>query len=282
MTLEEKRQLLRPMPDYIDKENGIWFYNDHFQNFKVHQIPKAQLIIADPPYNLGDSAFASNPAWYVGGDNSKGESDKAGAAFFDTDTDFHPAEFMHFCTQMLRPEPKNQTEGKEIGKNGKKSGGAPCMLIFCAFDQQMQYIELGKKYGFNHYINLVFRKNYSPQVLKANMRIVGNCEYGIILYRNRLPKFNNDGQMVFNCIDYPRDNDTPKAHPTQKGIQLLKRLIYLFTDPGDVIIDPTAGSGTSLLAAAEMGRKAYGFEIKKDFFKAATDKLLPFVQRELF
>ena len=66
------------------------------------------------------------------------------------------------------------------------------MIVFCEFEQQFQYIELGKRYGFKHYINLVFRKNFSAQVLKANMKIVGNCEYGILLYRDKLPKFNND------------------------------------------------------------------------------------------
>ena len=48
---------------------GIELYNDHFQNYKVYGIPKAQLIIADVPYNLGNSAYASNPSWYVDGDN---------------------------------------------------------------------------------------------------------------------------------------------------------------------------------------------------------------------
>ena len=273
--------MLKPMPDYVDKVNGVHLFNDHFQNFKTRQIPKAQLIIADPPYNLGIDAYASNPKWYNDGDNSNGESELAGKEFFDTDKDFRPAEFMHFCSQMLRPEPK-ANEGKDLGKNGKKTGGAPCMLLFCGFEQQMYYIELGKRYGFNHYINLVFRKNYSPQVLKANMKIVGNCEYGLILYRNRLPKFNNEGRMIFNCIDYLRDEETPRVHPTQKGVQLLETLIRIFTDEGDVVIDPTAGSGSSLLAAANLHRKAYGFEIKKDFFRDATTKVLPYVQKTLF
>lgn len=46
----------------------IELYNDHFQNYKVYGIPKAQLIIADVPYNLGNSAYASNPSWYVDGE----------------------------------------------------------------------------------------------------------------------------------------------------------------------------------------------------------------------
>lgn len=216
-------------------------YNDHFQNFKRYQIPKAQLIIADPPYNLGVDAYASNPAWYVNGDNSQGESELAGREFFDTDKNFKPAEFMHFCSQMLRPEPKSKCD--------RSKSGAPCMVLFCAFEQLHYYIELAVRYGLKRYIPLVFRKNFSAQVLKANMKIVGNCEYGLVLYRDRLPKFNNDGQMVFNCFEYPRDNNTPKIHPTQKPVALLENLVRLFTDKGDVVIDPCAGSGSTLLAA---------------------------------
>lgn len=139
--------------------NRIELYNDHFQNFKVYGIPHAQLIIADPPYNLGKNAYASNPAWYVDGDNKNGESDKANKEFFDTDKDFRPAEFMPFCSQMLVKEPKNgisdtdEDSNKEPEKIGSKiKSKAPCMLLFCAFEQLHYYIDLGKRYGFKHYI----------------------------------------------------------------------------------------------------------------------------------
>jgi site-specific DNA-methyltransferase (adenine-specific) len=232
-------------------------YRDHFQNFKSYQLPKAQLIIADIPYNLGNYAYASNPAWYKDGDNKNGESELAGKEFFDTDKDFRPAEFMHFCSTMLKKEPKER-------------GAAPAMIVFCEFEQQFMLIELAKRYGLNNYINLVFRKNFSAQVLKANMKIVGNCEYGLLLYREKLPKFNNKGKMVFNCIDWPRDNKSEKIHPTQKPVELLKKLIEIFTDPGDVVIDPCAGSGSSLIAAEQLNRKAFGFEIKKEFWQKAN------------
>ena len=156
-------------------------FNDSFQNYKTYQIPKAQLILTDVPYGLNENAYASNPSWYVNGDNKQGESDKAGKQFFSSDSEFRPAEFMHFCSKMLIKEPK------EVGKS-------PCMVMFCEFEQQFKFIELGKKYGLNKYINLVFRKNFSAQVLKANMKIVGNCEYGLVLYRDKLPKFNGGGQ----------------------------------------------------------------------------------------
>lgn len=114
------------------------------------------------------------------------------------------------------------------------------------------------------------------------MKVVGNCEYGLILYRDKLPKFNNGGRMIFNCFDWVRDNSTPKVHPTQKPVPLLERLIEIFTDKGDVVIDPCCGSGSTLLAAAQMGRRAYGFEIKKEFYKAAKEKVLRRVQMSMF
>ena len=267
--------------------NRIELFNDHFQNFKVYGIPHAQLIIADPPYNLGKNAYASNPAWYNDGDNKNGESELAGKEFFDTDKDFRPAEFMHFCSQMLVKEPKQgvtdaEAEQETIGEISRKKSKAPCMVLFCAFEQLHYYIELGQRYGFKRYIPLVFRKNFSAQVLKANMKIVGNCEYGLVLYKDKLPKFNNDGRMIFNCFDWPRDLLTPKVHPTQKPVPLLEELIRIFTDENDVVIDPCAGSGTTLRAAMQTNRRAYGFEIKKDFCKLAREKVLTHYQCSLF
>lgn len=244
-------------------------FNDHFQNFKKYNLHKAQLIIADVPYNLGKNAYASNPAWYEGGDNENGESVLAKKTFFHSDGYFKPAEFMHFCGNLMKKEPKEK-------------GQAPAMILFCAFDQQMYFIELAKKYGFPKYINLVFRKNFSAQVLKANMRIVGNCEYGLVFYRDKLPKFNNKGKMVFNCIDWERDNtDIEKLHPTQKPVKLLKKLIEIFTDEGDIVIDPTAGSGSTLIAALELNRKAYGFEIDKNFYKLSSNWVKEIMQRKI-
>lgn len=232
-------------------------YRDNYQNWKSYNIPKAQLVLADIPYNISNNAYGSNPSWYIGGDNKNGESELAGKQFFDTDSNFKPAEFMHFASQMLKKEPKERNQ-------------APCMILFCEFEQQFYFIDLAKRYGLNNYINLVFRKNFSAQVLKANMKIVGNCEYGLVLYRNKLPKFRNDGKMIFNCIDWPRDNESEKIHPTQKPVKLLEKIIEIFTDPGDVVIDPVAGSGSTLIAAENLGRKAYGFEIKKDFYQLAS------------
>ena len=194
-------------------------FHDNFQNYKRYGIPKAQLVIADIPYNIGNNAYASSPEWYVDGDNKNGESDKANSNYFNTDVNFNIAEFMHFCSKMLIKEPKEK-------------GKAPCMIVFCAHQQQQTVIDLAKRYGFQKYIPIVFIKKSSPQVLKANMKIVGAIE--------------------------------------------------IYTDKGDVVIDPCAGSGSTLRAALELERKAYGFEIDRFFYKDAKEKMLTSFQASLF
>ena len=247
----------------------IELYNDHFENAKRYGIPHAQLIIADIPYNLGNNAYASNPQWYVDGDNKNGESKLAGKSFFDTDNDFKINNFFDFCTRYLKKEPK-------IGGERGKSSNAPAMIIFCAFEQIPMVIEQGKKHGLMKSYPLVFIKNYSAQVLKANMKIVGATEYAVVLYRDKLPKFNNNGKMIFNWFEWKRDSskEYPKIHPTQKPVSLLKKLIEIFTDEGDVVIDPVAGSGSTLRACAELNRSCYGFEIKKNFYRLAKEKMI--------
>lgn len=265
-----KSEAIRKRRDFYEPQ----LFHDHFQNFKAYNIPRAQLVIADVPYNLGKNAYASNPSWYKDGDNKNGESDKAGKMFFESDADFSPAHFMIFCERLLRKESKDD-KGEAIGATGKKKSTAPCIILFVPFEEMHRYIELAQGFGFKHYIPLVFRKPFSAQVLKANMKVVGNCEYGLILYRDKLPKFNNHGKMIFNCFDWQRDGaEIPKCHPTQKPVKLLRHLIEIFTDPGDVVIDPCAGSGSTLRAAAETGRRSFGFEIKKEFYEKAKNVML--------
>ena len=243
-------------------------YNDNYENWKRYPIHKAQLILTDVPYNIGANAFGSNPMWYEGGDNANGESKYAKASFFRSDGYFKPAEYMHFVSQLLKKEPTGKVERG-------KSSNAPCMLLFCAYEQMNYFIELAQRYGLPHYKPLFFIKNYSAQVLKANMRVVGATEFALLFWRDRLPKFRNDGQMVFDWFPWERDGkDIPKIHNTQKPIKLLKRLISIFTDPGDVVIDPCAGSASTLRAAYELGRNSYGFEIDRDMYKQATAKML--------
>lgn len=256
-------------------------YNDSMQGWKCYPIQKAQLIIADVPYNIGTNFYGSNPVWYNGGDNKNGESKLAGKAAFTSDYNFNLYEYFHFCSRLMKKEPKKG------GARGRSSD-APCMIVFCSFQQQHTLIQAAAKHGFIHYIPLTFVKQSSPQALKANMRIVGATERALLFYRSYLPKFRNGaeydeegkpirgtGSMVLDWFHWETDGpQVPRIHPAQKPVKVLKKLIQTFTDPGDVVIDPCFGSGTTARAAKELGRNFYGFEINKEFYRRAKEEMI--------
>lgn len=263
-----------------EKKLKCELYNDSMQNWKKYPIQKAQLVIADVPYNVGNNFYGSNPMWYNGGDNKNGESKLAGKAAFASDFNFNLFEYFHFCSQLMKKEPtRNLVRGR--------SSDAPSMIVFCSFEQIPTLIKAAEKHGYVHSTPLIFIKNYSPQVLKANMRIVGATEYALLFWRDRLPKFRNGakldengknipgtGRMIFNWFNWEQDEKwIPKIHPAQKPVKVLKRLIEIFTDPGDVVIDPCFGSGSTARACIESGRSFYGFEISKDFYNRAVSEM---------
>jgi|GEM_PF-5386012 DNA (cytosine-5-)-methyltransferase len=89
-------------------------------------------------------------------------------------------EYFHFCARLLK----------------KERNAAPAMIVFCSFEQMGMVAEYGRKHGFKNSYPLFFVKNTSAQVLKVNMRIVGATEHTLVLYRDKLPKFRNDGRMI--------------------------------------------------------------------------------------
>lgn len=221
-------------------------YNDSMQNWKKYPIKKAQLVIADVPYNVGNNFYGSNPMWYKGGDNKNGESKLAGKAAFYSDYNFNLYEFFHFCSQLMKKEPKR-------GGIRGRSSDAPCMIVSCSFEQIPTLVSAAKKHGFIHYIP------HGVQYDEDGKSIRGT------------------GKMIFNWFNWEKDEkDIPKIHPAQKPVKVLKKLIEIFTDEGDTVIDPCAGSGSTGRACQELGRNFYGFEISKEFYKKATEEMLTY------
>ena len=70
-----------------------------------------------------------------------------------------------------------------------------------------------------------------------------------------------------------RGGDDPRLHTTQKPLPLMRELVELFTDPGDLILDPFCGSGATLVAAYGLGRRAIGVEIDEKYAEVAAKRL---------
>lgn len=74
-------------------------------------------------------------------------------------------------------------------------------------------------------------------------------------------------------IELNRGGDNPRLHTTQKPLPLMRELVTLFTDPGDLVLDPFMGSGTTLVAAQLEGRRAIGIELEERYCEIAAKRL---------
>jgi site-specific DNA-methyltransferase (adenine-specific) len=115
----------------------------------------------------------------------------------------------------------------------------------------------------------VWRKpNATPQFTGDRPAIPGE---GIaIMHGAGRKRWNGGGSHAYWHHNVARDRH---GHPTAKPLPLMLELLQAFTDPGDLILDPFIGSGTTLRAAKELGRRAIGIEIEKRYCDYAVDRL---------
>lgn len=116
--------------------------------------------------------------------------------------------------------------------------------------------------------------------------------FGLWIKCNSVPQFSGDrpstgwegiailhregGRMRWNGGGKPAVwtyNKVNGAHPTQKPIGLVRELVALFSNPGDLILDPFFGSGTSLRASKDLGRRAIGVEIDEQNCRIAAGRM---------
>lgn len=104
----------------------------------------------------------------------------------------------------------------------------------------------------------------------------------IIHIREKGAFFNGDPKI---CSKLYSSITTPSkyGHPTEKPIDLLSKLIQVGSEKGDLILDPFAGSGTTIVAGLKLKRQALGFEIKEEYCKMAEKRIKDFLfQGDLF
>lgn len=210
---------------------------------------KFDLIFTDIPYNIGKDAYASNPRWWKNGDYKNGKSEKANSMFFETDDEFDLYQWLDWCYNHLTDDGK--------------------LITFLSVEQLSLLILNHNK--FKKYTPLIFIKNNSAEILKTNMRVVGACEYGIILYKNKLGYFNNNGKMIKNWFYFDKVNK--KIHPNQKPLKLCLDILKLFINENSIVCDTCMGSGQIIKACNILGLDSYGFEIDANYFNRAVENI---------
>ncbi|EGD8369421.1 adenine-specific DNA-methyltransferase [Shigella flexneri] len=126
----------------------------------------------------------------------------------------------------------------------------------------LMMVKDAKNYTFNGDAILVEAKTGSQRAL--------------IDYRKNPPQPYNHQKVPGNVWDFPRVRylmDEYENHPTQKPKALLKRIILASSNPGDIVLDPFAGSFTTGAVAIASGRKFIGIEINSEYIKMGLRRL---------
>ena len=118
------------------------------------------------------------------------------------------------------------------------------------------------------------KPNGSPQFTGDRPAQAGECI--ALAHPKRKKRWNGGGSrgfFEFNLEHATGGGEGPNEHPTMKPLALMLRLVELFTDPGDLVLDPFAGSGTTGLACVRLGRRFVGIERQEKYFRLSCERL---------
>jgi DNA modification methylase len=143
-------------------------------------------------------------------------------------------------------------------------------IMFYGWTKVDVFFDAWKDAGFRPVGHLVFRKSYSSKSRFLSYQ----HEQAYLLAKGRppLPK-----QPLGDVMDMPYSGN--KLHPTQKPVQALAQLIRSFSLPGENVLDPFAGSGSTCAASLLTNRKYTGVEMDDVYFKHASERLQRVHQR---
>lgn len=211
------------------------------------------LVVTDPPYNVSQKT------------NIKYGDLNIVKNFGEWDFGFDPEPILAELKRVLKP-------------NGQ-------IFIFCSTEQIPQYMAIFKQSWFFRNLLVWYKTNPAPRLSKTNF-VFAN-EY--ILYAINDPK-TKPGQVTFNFLGHKemhntlitsalqgkerlRDENHKAVHPTQKPLSILKKLIEIASNKGDVVLDPFMGVGSTAVACKQTGRNFVGCELDKKYCKKANWRL---------
>lgn len=230
------------------------FNDDCITALKRIDTGSIDLIVTDPPYNLGN--FMKNRDT-----NLKKMRDN-----FFADAGWDDMEFDEWVESM-------DEFFSEAARVMKKGGS---MIVFMAIIKVETIIKLAEKNGFYYKTTGIWHKT-NPMPRNMNLHFVNSTEAWIYFtYKKKTGTFNNGGAMFHDFIETsvtPNGERKSGKHPTQKPEALMQHFVEILSNPGDVILDPFMGSGTTGVVSKRAKRNFIGIELDKSYFKMAKERM---------
>lgn len=227
------------------------YCEDNLEYLKKLPSDSVDLVVIDPPYNVSQGKDIK-----IGNKYIKKE-------FGDWDHNFNPEPVLKELKRVLKP--KGQ------------------IYIFCGTKQIPQYMTILEDEWFFRNLLIWYKRNPAPRISKTNY--VFACEY--ILYA-----INEKGKPSESTFNFTKQNEmhnlfitnslqgkerlkcgTKAVHPTQKPLEILRKLIYTSSKKGDIVLDVFMGVGSTAVASRQLGRNFLGCEIDSKYVHYARDRL---------
>jgi hypothetical protein len=229
------------VPFYQDEAVCI-YHADCREVFAAGVLPIVDHVITDPPYSS-----------HVDANSVRGEGHKPGGRRQDLGFDPMTPDLMSHVAAACRRSSRwslvfSDVESGHLWRNELTSAG-------------LEFIRSG-----------VWVKQHPTPQMSGDRPAIG-VELLTICHPKGRKRWNGGGRpAVWTCPTAYRNGDAI-VHTTQKPAALMAAPLADFTDPGEAILDPFMGSGTTLVAAKRLGRKAIGIERERKYCEAAVERL---------
>ena len=253
---------------YFKKDNFVLYHGDSISLLNQLAPNSVDMIFADPPYNLSNGGFTVHAGRMVSVNKGSWDISKG----FLEDYTFH-LQWLEACKRILKPHGTLWVSGTYHS------------IYQCGFALQAA--------GF-HILNDIswFKPNASPNL---SCRFFTASHETIIWARKEKKAKHTFNYEIMKNGNWSEDNikkpglqmrsvwsmGTPKPaekkfgkHPTQKPLDLLKRIVLASTNKGDIILDPFTGSSTTGLAAVMHDRKFIGIDSEKNYLELSKKRFL--------
>ena len=260
--------LLKEFAPFFQSEAAVIFNGDCLEVMRAIPADSVDMVFADPPYMLSNDGFSCQNGKMV--KVNKGEWDKSNG--FEEDAVFHN-EWISACRRVLKPEGTIWVSGTYHS------------IYQCGY--------LLQKNDF-HFLNDIawFKPNAAPNLscrfftashetllwARKDKKAKHAFNYGE-MKNGRFPedKLKKEGAQMRSVWSIPASRTGEKEqgkHPTQKPLDLLKRIVLASTNENDVVLDPFCGSGTTAVACACLGGRSFiGIEMDKNYCDLAKKRL---------
>lgn len=152
-------------------------------------------------------------------------------------------------------------------KSGESGRGS--LVCFTRWDVQQIFVDAMKMAGFQVKSEVIWDKVFHGM---GDTKAAFAPSHENIIFAIK-GKFSFPGHRPKDLITFQKINSSHMVHPTEKPVGLLASLITSVTKPGDLILDPFAGSGSTLVAAKKTGRRFIGIELDDEHFQKAKRRI---------